>query len=172
MRGEIDLPVPIPLERWDVDYGTGASTEVIQSNMLRFAALADGVDCFDAGAFRTGPAEAAAMDPQQRVLLEQAYAALQVRTHTRMTVQEPTRFYLTLVEWYSMIDAQISRSHVSHFSARAPLATSSRCLSCRDVKHTIWDVLRCRMERRIWWAARRRRRECMWGACGRSTRSC
>ncbi len=31
------------------------------------------VDCFDAGAFRTGPAEAAAMDPQQRVLLEQAY---------------------------------------------------------------------------------------------------
>lgn len=79
MREEIDLPVPIPLERWDVDYGTGASTEVIQSNMLRFAALADGVDCFDAGAFRTGPAEAAAMDPQQRVLLEQTYAALQVR---------------------------------------------------------------------------------------------
>jgi len=79
MTEEIDLPIAIPLERWDVDYGTGATNEVIQSNMLRFAALADGIDCFDAGAFRTGPAEAAAMDPQQRVLLEQAYSALQVR---------------------------------------------------------------------------------------------
>ena len=85
MREEFDLPVPIPLERWDVDYGTEASTKVIQSNMLRFAALADGVDCFDAGAFRTGPAEAAAMDPQQRVLLEQAYAALQVRLSLCLT---------------------------------------------------------------------------------------
>ena len=78
----------IPLERWDVDYGTGASAEVIQSNMLRFAALADGVTCFDAAAFRVGPAEAAAMDPQQRVLLEQVYGALQVRLHHQVTLQD------------------------------------------------------------------------------------
>ena len=50
--------------------------------MLRFAALADGIDCFDATAFRCGPGEAAAMDPQQRVLLEQVYGALQVLVAT------------------------------------------------------------------------------------------
>ena len=80
--GTTDLPVAIPLERWDVDYGTRASAEIIQSNMLRFAALADGIDCFDATAFRCGPGEAAAMDPQQRVLLEQVYGALQVLVAT------------------------------------------------------------------------------------------
>jgi len=78
MFGSVDLPVSIPLKRWDVDHGTGASAEVIQTNMLRFAALADGVDSFDAAAFRLAPAEAAAMDPQQRILLEQTYSVLQV----------------------------------------------------------------------------------------------
>ncbi len=55
MLGALDLPVSIPLERWEVDTGTGASAEVIQTNMLRFAALADGVDRFDAAAFRSAP---------------------------------------------------------------------------------------------------------------------
>lgn len=80
MWGAIDLVTSIPLERWDVDHGTGASPDILQTNMLRFAALADGIERFDAAAFRLGPAEAAAMDPQQRILLEQCHAALQVRT--------------------------------------------------------------------------------------------
>jgi acyl transferase domain-containing protein len=78
MWGAVDLAIPIPLERWDVDHGTGAAPEVTQTNILRFAALADGIDRFDAAAFRLGPAESAAMDPQQRILLEQVHAALQV----------------------------------------------------------------------------------------------
>ncbi len=78
MWGAVDLPVSIPLERWDVDHGTGAPPEIIQTNMLRFAALADGIDAFGAAAFRIAPAEAAAIDPQQRILLEQAHCALQV----------------------------------------------------------------------------------------------
>lgn len=82
MLGAVDLPISIPLERWEVDSGTGASAEVVQSNMLRFAALADGVDSFDAAAFRLAPAEAAAMDPQQRILLEQTYGALQVQLYS------------------------------------------------------------------------------------------
>ena len=49
----VDLPISIPVERWEVDTGTGASAEVIQTNMLRFAALADAVDRFDAAAFRS-----------------------------------------------------------------------------------------------------------------------
>lgn len=36
----------------------------------RFGGFCDGVDQFDAGALRMSPAEAAATDPQQRVLLE------------------------------------------------------------------------------------------------------
>ncbi len=80
MWGGADLAAPIPLERWDAEHGARAlSAEAFQGNALRFAALADDVDAFDAGAFRLAPAEAAALDPQQRVLLEQAHAALQVR---------------------------------------------------------------------------------------------
>ena len=110
MLEEVDLPVAIPLERWDVDYGTGASAEVIQSNMLRFAALADGVTCFDAAAFRVGPAEAAAMDPQQRVLLEQVYGALQVRLPTFSTGSDTMAIFLSLSQ--SIRSSQSTGKHL------------------------------------------------------------
>ena len=80
MWGGADLAAPIPLERWDAEHDARAlSAEALRSGALRFAALAARVDAFDAGAFRLAPAEAAALDPQQRALLEQAASALQVR---------------------------------------------------------------------------------------------
>lgn len=81
MLQSIDLPIAIPLERWDVN-NPGAylptSDDIVQSNMLRFAALAENIDMFDESAFRLSKSEAAAMDPQQRILLEQVASALQV----------------------------------------------------------------------------------------------
>ena len=44
--------------------------------MHRFGGFCGGIDCFDASALRMSPAEAAATDPQQRVLLELALLAL------------------------------------------------------------------------------------------------
>ena len=47
--------------------------------MTRFAAWMDGVAAFDEGLFRLSRSEAAGLDPQCRVLLENTWAALQVR---------------------------------------------------------------------------------------------
>lgn len=76
VEGE-DLARPVPLERWDVD-SPGAADDVVQTNMLRFGTMCSDIDKFDNGYFRLGRAEAAAMDPQQRALLEQISLAWQV----------------------------------------------------------------------------------------------
>ena len=47
--------------------------------MTRFAAWMDGVAEFDEGLFRLSRAEAGGLDPQCRVLLENTWAAMQVR---------------------------------------------------------------------------------------------
>ena len=43
----------------------------------RYAALIDGIDLFDAEFFRVSPVEAQLLDPQQRILLETCWAALE-----------------------------------------------------------------------------------------------
>ena len=73
-----NLVAPVPLERWDLA-ALRAPSEVLDSNMLRFAAFAADVAAFDAGLFRLSRSEAAAMDPQARLLLHQVAAAQQVR---------------------------------------------------------------------------------------------
>lgn len=48
----------------------------------RFGGFCSEVDTFDAALFHMSPAEAAATDPQQRILLEETHAAL---CHARTT---------------------------------------------------------------------------------------
>ena len=74
----MDVNRRIPLERWDVDSIT-APDDILASNMLRFACFMDQVDRFDSSLFRLAKAEATALDPQSRVLLQQTFASLQVR---------------------------------------------------------------------------------------------
>jgi 3-oxoacyl-(acyl-carrier-protein) synthase/acyl carrier protein len=66
------------LQRWDIDqlYAPDASASA-SSMYVRLGIFLEGVDAFDPGAFRLTPAEGLAMDPQQRVLLEQTAMALQ-----------------------------------------------------------------------------------------------
>jgi 3-oxoacyl-(acyl-carrier-protein) synthase/SAM-dependent methyltransferase len=66
----------IPRERWDrmaVQSATAQPGEVIP----QFAGLIEGIDKFAAGFFGIAPVEAAQMDPQQRILLEVAWEALE-----------------------------------------------------------------------------------------------
>lgn len=43
---------------------------------VRFGCFVDGIDRFDSGAFRLPYAEAAALDPQARILLEQTHVSV------------------------------------------------------------------------------------------------
>jgi len=70
-----DRIVQVPHARWEVDAATPAvqaAAASIGSTGGRFGAFLQDVELFDASAFSLLPAEAAAMDPQHRILLESA----------------------------------------------------------------------------------------------------
>jgi hypothetical protein len=68
-RGEIAIG-PVPEDRW------GAAA-LSRYGVPPFGGFIDGVDRFDATFFRISPAEAATMDPQQRLVAEVAWEALE-----------------------------------------------------------------------------------------------
>lgn len=68
-----DACMVLPLQRWDAELGApraAASAGQADPQQVRFMHLLEGVQSFDAALFSTSGAEAALMDPQQRVLLE------------------------------------------------------------------------------------------------------
>lgn len=62
------LPVPMQAQ--------GQGQDISCNVLMRRGVLAAGVEDFDAGLFRISPAEAAAMDAQQRLLLEAAHLVI------------------------------------------------------------------------------------------------
>jgi thioester reductase-like protein len=72
-----DAVVEVPPERWDVDAYYDVDPGVAGKTYSRHAGLLEGVDLFDAALFGITPREAAAMDPQHRIVLEVAWSALE-----------------------------------------------------------------------------------------------
>ncbi|MBX3711506.1 MAG: hypothetical protein KF800_06065 [Lysobacter sp.] len=66
----------VPDSRWDwkAHY---SETPAQGKSLTRWAALIDDVDCFDAEFFRIAPEEAASIDPQLRLLMEETYRAVE-----------------------------------------------------------------------------------------------
>lgn len=78
---------PVPADRWDIE--RAYSPDMASSAMTmyaRCAAFVGGMEMFDAGAFRLPRAEAAALDPQQRLLMEEVGCAL---AHAASVTEEP-----------------------------------------------------------------------------------
>lgn len=73
----VDAIGPIPPQRWNLDEWYDASPDAPGKMTTRFGGFVDGVDQFDAEFFGISPLEAASMDPQQRLVLELAWRALE-----------------------------------------------------------------------------------------------
>jgi acyl transferase domain-containing protein len=73
----VDAITEIPPDRWDADLAYNADTNRQGKSCSRWGGFVDGIDQFDAGFFGITPREAAQMDPQQRMLLEVGYEAIE-----------------------------------------------------------------------------------------------
>ncbi|HKE19326.1 MAG TPA: beta-ketoacyl synthase N-terminal-like domain-containing protein [Kofleriaceae bacterium] len=75
-RGE-DAVTPIPAERWDTDAHFDPDPAARGRLYVRHGGFVDDIDRFDAALFDLSPREAEQLDPQQRMLLEETWAALE-----------------------------------------------------------------------------------------------
>ncbi|WP_435279494.1 SDR family NAD(P)-dependent oxidoreductase [Streptomyces sp. 1222.5] len=67
----------VPAERWDTGRWYDPDRSTTDRTDSKWAALLRGVDEFDPAFFRLSPLEAEAMEPQQRLFLEEAWKALE-----------------------------------------------------------------------------------------------
>jgi len=77
LRDGVDAITEIPGDRWDVDALYDPVPGAIGKMSTRWGGFLPGLDRFDPHFFGISPREAAGMDPQQRVLLEVTWEALE-----------------------------------------------------------------------------------------------
>lgn len=77
LRDGVDTVGAIPDDRWDVADFYDADPDRPGRMYTRAGHFVDGIDQFDPGFFGISPREAVSLDPQQRMLLEVAWAALE-----------------------------------------------------------------------------------------------
>ncbi|WP_051838295.1 type I polyketide synthase [Streptomyces sp. NRRL WC-3742] len=73
----LDAVREVPANRWDADAWLDADPAAPGTMTTRWGGFLDDVHGFDADLFRISPAEAAHLDPQQRLALEVAWSALE-----------------------------------------------------------------------------------------------
>lgn len=72
-----DMTSTIPMDRWDIEQIYSLTMVSFKKTMYtRFATFLDSVDEFDANIFKVPQNEALALDPQQRILMEEVGCAI------------------------------------------------------------------------------------------------
>lgn len=77
IRNGVQSVKDIPQERWDNDQFYSDDINTPNKMNIRQMAMLKGIDLFDHNFFNTSPREAKNMDPQQRILLEEAWHCIE-----------------------------------------------------------------------------------------------
>ncbi|MBV7340033.1 polyketide synthase [Chloroflexi bacterium TSY] len=77
LRDEVDTITEIPADRWSIQKFFDPDQSKPGQTHIKWGGFIDEFDRFDANFFGISPREAAAMDPQQRILLETTWEALE-----------------------------------------------------------------------------------------------
>ncbi len=77
LAGGVDAITEVPAGRWDMERLFDPDPDTPGKMCTRYGGFLDHIDRFDAAFFDITPREAAAIDPQQRMLLEVAWEALE-----------------------------------------------------------------------------------------------
>ena len=77
LKNGVDAISEVPKTRWNIDALYDPDHTRAGKMNTRFGGFVDGMDLFDPEFFRISPREASRMDPQQRILLEVAWEALE-----------------------------------------------------------------------------------------------
>ncbi len=77
LKSSRDAISETPADRWNLQKFYSAGKTIPGKTQSRWGGYVDGIDQFDAPLFGISPREAAGMDPQQRMLLEVAWQALE-----------------------------------------------------------------------------------------------
>ena len=77
LKNGTDAISETPADRWSLQKFYSANTAVPGKTQSKWGGYVDGIDQFDPQLFGISPREAASMDPQQRMLLEVTWRALE-----------------------------------------------------------------------------------------------
>ncbi len=82
LKNGVDAVAEVPRERWDIDAYYDPDPEAPKKMSTRWGGFLKGIEQFDPHFFNLSPREATQMDPQQRMLLETAWEALEAAGQT------------------------------------------------------------------------------------------
>ncbi len=134
LRDGVDTIGEVPASRWAVDLFFDQDNETLGKISSRFGGFVEPLDTFDAAFFGISPREAITMDPQQRLVLELAWEALEnaaqptdrlMGSSTGVFIGIGTNDYCLQRSKYAglrAIDAYVTTGSVSHSVAAGRLS--------------------------------------------------